>query len=408
MKVVPALIGSLLIFGWMLAPAQAADATKAKAGDKSSIKAKAGAKNKAKTKAKPGPKTNPKATVKGKTPAVATSAVPPNRAAPMDEQSLAAEIAAARQILSAKPRDGEARDRLARAAVTLIDLLLAAEAVGDMAKAEHLAHMLRKDLHDTGWRVQKMSQQGDLKASQATGFLLAHGIFLQKDTNKACGEYVAAAEKFPSAGWHAAQCLMDALPEKAWENMERAAQRGHAAALEWMGRRCLGEFGAKDKNFVCARDHLGASASQGRPRAQTLLAYLLANGQGGEVDLSRALRLYKLAAEHGDADAQNNLGEIYETGRGVTADPGEALRWYERAAEQGLGSAQFNAGRLWAVGIGDRKDMTKARALLVQAEGNGVAQARQVLDWLDRQDVPASGAAAGTGAGGEAGAVKKE
>lgn len=400
MKVVSALISSLLVFWWVLAPAQAAEAKKAKAGAKTGIKAKAGAKATAKTKAPP--------KAKPKTPGTPTAAALPHRAEPVDEGSLTAEVAVARQILAANPRDGEARDRLARAAVVLIDLLLGAEAVGDTEKVERLVQMLRKDLHDTGWRVQKMSQKGDLKASQATGFLLAHGIFLPKDANKACGEFVAAAEKHPSSGWHAAQCLMEALPEKAWENMEGAAQRGHAAALEWMGRRCLGEFGAKGKDFACARIHLSASASQGRPRAQTLLAYLLASGQGGEVDQSRAIRLYKLAAEHGDADAQNNLGEIYEMGRGTDRNLDEALRWYESAAERGLGSAQFNAGRLWAIGVGERKDPTRARALLVQAEGNGVPQARQVLDWLDRQGPSASTAASGKAPAAVGGETKKD
>lgn len=405
MKVVSTLIGILLILWLAFAPAHAAEATKNKAGAKTGINAKAGVKAKpkvklAKPKAKPAMPAKPKLEVPG------VSLL--NKADPADERSLEAEVGAARQILSANARDGEARDRLARAAVVLIDLLLGAEAVGDMGKAERLAQMLRLDLHDTGWRVQKMSQKGDLKASQATGFLLIHGIFLQKDANKACGEFVAAAEKHPSAGWHAAQCLMEALPEKAWDNMESAAQRGHAAALEWMGRRCLGEFGAKDKDFACARNHLSASASQGRPRAQTLLAYLLASGQGGEVDLPRAIRLYKLAAEHGDADAQNNLGEIYEMGRGTDRNLDEALRWYERGAEHGLGSAQFNAGRLWAVGVGERKDVTRARALLIQAEGNGIAQARQVLDWLDRQSPPASAAASGKAPAAAGGEIKKD
>lgn len=386
MKVVSTLISSLLIFGLALAPAaQAAKATKDKPGAKTGIKAKAGAKAKAKV--------NPKAAkTKAKTASarVATAAALPKGTEPTDERSLEVEVAAARQILSTNPRHAEARERLARAAVVLIDLLLSAEAVGDTAKAERLAQMLRKDLQDTGLRVQKMSQNGNLKASQATGFLFAHGIFLQKDANKACGEFVAAAEKFPSAGWHAARCLMEVLPEKAWDNMERAAQRGHAAAQEWMGRRLLGEFGTREKDFAGARAYLTQSASQGRPRAQTLLAYLLVNGDGGPVDVPRATRLYRLAADQGDVNAQNNLGEIYETGRDTGADLNEALRWYERAAEQGLGSAQFNAGRLWAVGVGERKDPARARALLLQAEGNGIVQARQVLDWLDRQNSPAA------------------
>ena len=382
------LICILLMFGLALAPVRAAAPTKPSA--KASAKAKAMAK--AKAKAKLSAKAKASANVKAKLPSKAPvdhSVKPENspRFNSTDEAGLDAEVAAARRILTAKPDDPEARMRLAGAAVILADWVLRAVAVGDSGKAQQLTKKLARDLHDTGWRVQKIGQKGDLKARQAMGFFLGHGVLFEKDAGKSCVEYLAAAEKFSSAGWHAAQCLMETSPDKAWTQMESAAQRGHAAAQEWMGRRCLGEFGAKEKDFVCARTHLVESASLGRSRAQTLLAYLLMTGQGGAVDMSRAIRLYTAAAERGDVDAQNNLGEINETGRGLTRNLDEAIRWYERAAEQGLGSAQFNAGRLWAIGIGDRKDPAKARALLVQAESKGVRQARDVLDWLDRQVV---------------------
>ncbi|MDZ4253087.1 MAG: tetratricopeptide repeat protein [Sulfuritalea sp.] len=394
MTAIAKLICFILTFWLVLAPAHSAVSTKAKADAKpgvtTSAKAKAKLKAKAKSKAKSKSKSKSKATQTSHT----ISSVRTSGFYPPDESSLDAEVAVSRRILAANPRDVGARVRLARAAVALIDLLLDAEAVGNSIKAERLSRKLREDLHDTGWRIQKMSQKGDLRASQASGFLLGRGILLQKDAEKSCTEFLAAAEQFAPAAWHAAQCLMETSSDKAWVLMDRAAGRGHATAQEWMGRRCLGEFGAKEKDFACARAYLAQSASQGRSRAQTLLAYLLMNGQGGPVDVSRATRLYKLAAEQGDADAQNNLGEIHEMGRGTTANLDEALTWYERAAARGLGSAQFNAGRLWAVGVGDRKDPAKARALLVQAEANGVAQARQVLEWLDRQSPPAPDASA--------------
>jgi len=47
--------------------------------------------------------------------------------------------------------------------------------------------------------------------------------------------------------------------------------------------------------------------------------------------------------------------------------------------------------------VGEKKDPAKARALLVQAETNGVPQARQVLDWLDRQAPPTPDAASAQG-----------
>ena len=59
-------------------------------------------------------------------------------------------------------------------------------------------------------------------------------------------------------------------------------------------------------------------------------------------DYGLALRLYRLAAEQGDADAQNNLGGMYAEGLGVPADPVEAYMWFELAAEQGHAMAGRN------------------------------------------------------------------
>ncbi len=399
------LICILLLFSLALIPAQAATpspskaGTKIKAGVKATAKAKAPNKARskmvAKVKAKPKSKSKPKPKPQTKTTSASLTAGYPKPSVVViaDEAALAAEVAAMRRIVAAKPGDIEARERLAHAALVLIDWLLVAESVGDTEKSQRLARSLAKDLADVGWRVQKMAKNGDLKASQATGYLLGRGILLPKDAEKSCAEFLMAAEQLAPAGWYAAQCLMEASPNKAWVEMNRAADRGYATAQEWMGRRCLGEFGATEKDYACARSWLAQSASQGRTRSQTVLAYLLMNGEGGPVDAPRATRLYKLAAEHGDADAQNNLGEIYEMGRGTDRNPDEALRWYEHAAERGLAPAQFNAGRLLAIGVGERKDPARARALLVQAEGNGVVQARQVLDWLDRQSSPGSATA---------------
>jgi TPR repeat protein len=370
----------LSMLGLALAPAYSAETAKSAAA--ASAKAKAQAKAKAKTRAR----ANAKAKIVKPLAPVAPAISP--YVDPLDEGGLDAQVAAARRVLASKPGDAEAGARLARASVVLIDWVLRAEAVGDSEKAARLTQKLVRDLHDTGLRVQKMAQKGDAMALQASGFMLARGVLLKQSPEKSCGEFLVAAEKLASAGWHAAQCLMEALPEMGWEQMERAAHRGHAAAQEWMGRRCLGEFGAKEMNFVCSRDYLIPSESQGRPSYQTLLALLMVTGQGGSVDISRAIRLYTSAAEKGDAHAQNNLGEIYEAGRGAPRNLEDAIRWYERAAQKGLGSAQFNAGRLWAIGIGGKKDPAKARTFLVQAEANGVPQARQVLEWLDRQDLP--------------------
>ena len=56
-------------------------------------------------------------------------------------------------------------------------------------------------------------------------------------------------------------------------------------------------------------------------------------------DSREAMRLYRLAAEKGNALAQNNLGAIYEAGRGILPrNEREAQRQYTLAAEQEVSS----------------------------------------------------------------------
>jgi TPR repeat protein len=366
-----------------------------------SAKAQAGVKNRANAKAKSQSRAKTKVAARSastksipQTAVAVAQGAAPGQVAVRTESELQKELAAARAVLARDPDNAAANEALARTAVAATELLLTAEALGSATKTERLGAFLAREFPDVGSRLQKLARQGDPRARQALGVFYGRGIGQARDPQKSCAEFKAAAAQLPASAWHWAQCNLEAAPEEGWAQMERAALQGHAAAQEWIGRRCLGEFATAGKDFPCAREWLSQSASQGRPRSQTLYAYLLSSGQGGPVDASRALRLYRLAAEQGDADAQNNLGEIHETGRGVVKNPAEALLWYERAAERGFGPAQFNAGRLWAIGVGDRNDPAKARAWLVQAERNGIEQARQVLDWLDQQGSPAPTSAA--------------
>ncbi len=372
----------VLALFWVVLPATAATSAEQKkaAKAKSSAKVKSAAMPRGAAKSKAGAKAAAKA---GRESLLSSSIARIRKI--RTESELQKEVALARNALASNPGGLDAKEILAQAAIVASDWLLAAEAIGSTAKAERLGAFLRRDFSEVGDRVQRIAQQGEPKARQALGVFYGRGIVLAVDAEKSCTEFKAVADRLPGAAWHWAQCLLESSPDESWMQMERAALSGHAAAQEWIGRRCLGEFGATGKDFACAREWLSQSASQGRPRAQTLLAYLMVSGQGGVADASRGFRLYQLAAENGDPDAQNNLGEIYESGRGVEKNPVLALRWYERGAESGHGSAQFNAGRMWAIGISGKSDPAKARAWLAQAENKGIKQARQVLDWLDQQ-----------------------
>ena len=74
------------------------------------------------------------------------------------------------------------------------------------------------------------------------------------------------------------------------------------------------------------------------------------NGWGVPQDYKEAARLYRLAAEQGDADAQGNLGVMFERGYGVPQDYKEAVNWYRLAAEQGYAIAQSNLANRYYYG----------------------------------------------------------
>lgn len=57
------------------------------------------------------------------------------------------------------------------------------------------------------------------------------------------------------------------------------------------------------------------SAAQGDPQGCSQLAEMCLQGLGCDVDNSRALQLFRQAAELGHSDAQYNLAMLYETGR---------------------------------------------------------------------------------------------
>jgi TPR repeat protein len=68
-------------------------------------------------------------------------------------------------------------------------------------------------------------------------------------------------------------------------------------------------------------------------------------------DDREAARLYKLAADQGDAGGQVSLGFFYETGRGgLSKDNREAVRLYKLAADQGNEYAQAALKRLEEIG----------------------------------------------------------
>lgn len=285
--------------------------------------------------------------------------------------------------IAKQPRNEALRQAMADLAVRSAVGAERALAIGDASLFDSYRRQFREQFHDTRWRIGRMAQQGGGGAEYAAGVLALHGIVEPVSVPTACGHFGAALGKgYGGAKFRVSQCVEKEDPARAQALLREAAESGHPAAAELLGRACLE---AKPPQAACAYERLTMAAAAGRPSAQSVLAWMHAQGVGGKADPARAARLYLQAARAGDATAQNNAGELYETGRGVKPDPKLALDWYRKAAEAGFAPAQFNLGRLYAAGTGAPKDFVEARKWLEQAERGGIAAARKLLEWMERQ-----------------------
>ena len=80
-------------------------------------------------------------------------------------------------------------------------------------------------------------------------------------------------------------------------------------------------------------------AERGNARAQSMLGFMYATGQGVPQSYDAASYWYRLAAEQGDITAQYLLGLAYDKGQGVPLDEVAAYKWLNLAASPAPQSA---------------------------------------------------------------------
>ena len=296
------------------------------------------------------------------------------------------EVARLRAVLSASPRDMSSRILLAALAVVIAADIERSLAIADLASARDLRRLIEEKLPDAPWSLDQIARHGAGGGDFAFAVMALHGILGQQDRATACSLFSSAWEKgFRESAYRLSGCVAAKDPVRESALLRAAADAGHAAANEMLGRGCL-ESTAQDTR--CAFSHVSAAAAAGRPSAKSLLGWMHAQGVGVTADPQRAQALYVEAAGAGDLSAKNNLGELYETGRGVNIDWSKAAAYYREAAEEGFAPAQFNLGRLYAAGAGLPQDTEKARTWLRSALKAGVQPAQKVLDWLDSRATP--------------------
>lgn len=296
----------------------------------------------------------------------------------IDEDALALHNA-----LAVAPDDNQANQKLAELALRALRSAEKAISRGDDALFAAYAGQFPKRFTESRPALENMATRGIGVAEYALGVIELHGLDGAKNVDRACLRFAAAVEKgFAGARFRHAQCIEESDPARALVLIREAADAGHVAANERMGRICLD---AEPPDVACATAHLERAARDGRASATTLLGWMHAEGVYGMPDPARAAKLYAEAARKGETSAHNNLGELYEKGRGIAKNEAAAFEHYLAAAQQGFPPGQFNVGRLYAAGRGTKQNTDEARHWLEQAEKAGIPQAQEILRLLEQE-----------------------
>lgn len=293
------------------------------------------------------------------------------------------EAASLNNALAVSPDDTTGKQKLVELSLRAVRAAEKALSRGDEKMFAAYTAQFRRRFTETRPGLENMAARGIAAADYALGAIELHGLLAEKSVDRACARFATAQEKgFGGARFRHAQCIEERDPGRALALIREAADAGHVAASERLGRICLE---ADPPDVACASDRLEHAARDGRASATTLLGWMQAEGIGGKVDLARAAKLYAEAAQKGEPAAQNNLGELQEKGRGIAKNESAAFENYLAAAKNGYPPSQFNAGRMYAAGRGIAPNKAEARRWLTEAEKAGISPARQLLDILDRE-----------------------
>ncbi|MBN8989401.1 MAG: sel1 repeat family protein [Rhizobiales bacterium] len=99
-------------------------------------------------------------------------------------------------------------------------------------------------------------------------------------------------------------------------------------------------------NYNRAAQLLLPLAEHGQARAQAMMGFMYATGQGVPQSYDAAAYWYRLSAEQGDTTAQYLLGLAYDKGQGVPLDGVAAYKWLNLAAARAPKRTRDNFARL--------------------------------------------------------------
>jgi len=164
--------------------------------------------------------------------------------------------------------------------------------------------------------------------------------------------------------------------QKALEDLQRDAAKGHVAPMWWLARMyAAGEGVPQDDHraflYFLQIANANAEIPKEDPRARFVASAFVAVGQyylDGipnvmKPDPGQARQIFEYAASYfGDADGQYRLGRLHLEGTGTPKDPKLASRWLNLAAEKGQPRAEATLG--WLLYKGDSVQRNPATGLM--------------------------------------------
>ena len=127
--------------------------------------------------------------------------------------------------------------------------------------------------------------------------------------------------------------------------------------------------------FAAERGHAGAQYELGK-------AYFL--GQGVIQNKPTAIEWFQKSSNQGFVVAQRKLGDIYQDGAGVPVDITQAIHWYTLAANQGDPDSMMHLGLIYYYGLGVPQDYNLAAPWLSTMAGNGNSDAQYLMGMMCR------------------------
>lgn len=135
------------------------------------------------------------------------------------------------------------------------------------------------------------------------------------------------------------------------------------------------------------------AANKGDASSMCNIGYLYANGYGVNKNVIEATKWYRKAAEQGNRRAQINLAYNYENGVGVNQDVSEAFKWYKEASrgggwigDQTVACARYNVARCYEFGIGSPKNISEAISWYKKAAEYNYKDAKEKADALIKEN----------------------